>query len=73
MGDTGTEDNFVYRTPRYPEAGSSGIDINDDEDARPSTRHSGRCDLGFMDGHGEHRLLREFYTNQNPTNRWFTP
>jgi hypothetical protein len=29
--------------------------------------------LGFMDGHGEHLLLRQFYTNQNPTNKWFIP
>ncbi|MDB6065401.1 MAG: prepilin-type N-terminal cleavage/methylation domain [Pedosphaera sp.] len=73
MGDTGTEDDFVTGRPDTLKLVAPGSGINDDEDARPSTRHSGRCDLGFMDGHGEHRLLREFYTNQTPTNRWFTP
>jgi len=46
---------------------------NDDKDARPSLRHSLRCDLGMMDGHIEKLRLQEFYTNQIPANKWFIP
>ena len=73
QGDTGTEDDFVTPRPDTLKLTAPGSILNDDEDARPSTRHSGRCDLGFMDGHGEHLLLNQFYTNQNPTNKWFMP
>ena len=52
---------------------ATGSDLNDDEDARPATRHFQRTDLGFMDGHGEHLLLDQFYTNQTPTNKWLQP
>src|SRR6266404_1046389 len=48
-------------------------DINDDEDARPAARHSGRIELGFMDGHSGSMRLLQLYTRQNPTNLWFTP
>jgi prepilin-type N-terminal cleavage/methylation domain-containing protein/prepilin-type processing-associated H-X9-DG protein len=73
QGDIGTEDDFVTPRPDTLKLTAPGATLNDDEDARPSTRHSGRCDLGFMDGHGEQRLLKQFYTNQNPTNKWFLP
>jgi prepilin-type N-terminal cleavage/methylation domain-containing protein/prepilin-type processing-associated H-X9-DG protein len=73
QGDIGTEDDFVTPLPDTLKLTAPGSILNDDEDARPSTRHSGRCDLGFMDGHGEHLLLNQFYTNQNPTNKWFMP
>jgi prepilin-type N-terminal cleavage/methylation domain-containing protein len=73
QGDIGTEDDFVTPRPDTLKLTAPGSTLNDDEDARPSTRHLGRCDLGFMDGHGEHLLLKQFYLNQNPTNKWFTP
>jgi prepilin-type processing-associated H-X9-DG protein len=73
QGDIGTEDDFVTPLPDTLKLTAPGSTLNDDEDARPSTRHMGRCDLGFMDGHGEHFLLNQFYLNQNPTNKWFTP
>jgi prepilin-type N-terminal cleavage/methylation domain-containing protein/prepilin-type processing-associated H-X9-DG protein len=73
QGDIGTEDDFVTPRPDTLKLTAPGSALNDDKDARPSTRHSGRCDLGFMDGHGEHLLLSQFYSNQNPTNKWFTP
>jgi len=73
QGDIGTEDDFVTPRPDTLKLTAPGSELNDDEDARPSIRHSGRCDLGFMDGHEEHRFLTEFYTNQIPTNKWFTP
>jgi prepilin-type N-terminal cleavage/methylation domain-containing protein len=73
QGDIGTEDDFVTPRPDTLKLTAPGSSLNDDEDARPSTRHLGRCDLGFMDGHGEHLLLNQFYTNQTPTNKWFLP
>jgi prepilin-type N-terminal cleavage/methylation domain-containing protein/prepilin-type processing-associated H-X9-DG protein len=72
-GDLGTEDDFV--TPRADTLKfvAPGSMLNDAKDARPSTRHTSRCDLGFFDGHGEHLRLGDFYFNQSPTNKWFTP
>lgn len=73
QGDIGTEDDFRTPRPDTMKLTAPGSVLNDNKDARPSTRHSGRCDLGFMDGHGEHLVLKQFYTSQNPTNKWFTP
>jgi prepilin-type N-terminal cleavage/methylation domain-containing protein/prepilin-type processing-associated H-X9-DG protein len=73
QGDIGTEDDFVTPLPDTLKLTAPDDDLNDDEDARPSTRHAGRCDLGFMDGHGEHMRLNQFYTNQNPPDKWFIP
>jgi prepilin-type N-terminal cleavage/methylation domain-containing protein/prepilin-type processing-associated H-X9-DG protein len=73
QGDIGTEDDFLTPRPDTLKLTAPGSSLNDDKDARPSTRHSNRCDLGFMDGHGEPLLLKQFYTNQNPTNKWFMP
>ena len=73
QGDLGTEDDFVTPRPDTLKLTAPGSTLNDDEDARPSVRHSGRTDLGFMDGHGEHLLLKQFYTGQTPTNQWFMP
>jgi prepilin-type N-terminal cleavage/methylation domain-containing protein len=73
QGDIGTEDDFVTQRPDTLKLTAPGSILNDDEDARPATRHFYRCDLGFMDGHGEHLRLDQFYTNQTPTNKWFQP
>jgi hypothetical protein len=73
QGDIGTEDDFVTPRPDTLKLTAPGSSLNDDEDARPSTRHLGRGDLGFMDGHGEQLLLNQFYTNQTPANKWFLP
>jgi len=73
QGDLGTEDDFLTARPDTLKLTVPGATLNDDADARPSSRHSGRCDLGFMDGHGEHLFLKQFYSNQTPTNRWFLP
>ena len=73
QGDVGTDDDFVTPLPDTLKLTAPDSDLNDEEDARPSTRHAGRCDLGFMDGHGEHLRLNEFYTNQNPPDKWFMP
>jgi prepilin-type N-terminal cleavage/methylation domain-containing protein len=71
QGDIGTEDDVTTPRPDTLKLTAPGSTLNDDEDARPSTRHSGLCDLGFMDGHGEHLRLNQFYTGQSPTNKWF--
>ncbi len=73
QGDIGTEDDFVTQRPDTLKLVAPGSPLNDDMDARPSTRHSERCDLGFMDGHGEHLKLKQFYISQTPTNLWFSP
>jgi prepilin-type N-terminal cleavage/methylation domain-containing protein/prepilin-type processing-associated H-X9-DG protein len=73
QGDVGTEDDFQAPRPDTFKLVAPGSPLNDDKDARPSIRHTGRCDLGFMDGHSEHSKLSQFYTGQNPTNRWFAP
>jgi prepilin-type N-terminal cleavage/methylation domain-containing protein/prepilin-type processing-associated H-X9-DG protein len=73
LGDVGTEDNLTTLRPDTLKMIAPGSDINDDADARPVARHNQRCDLGFMDGHAEPMRLDQFYLNQNPTNKWFTP
>jgi prepilin-type N-terminal cleavage/methylation domain-containing protein len=73
MGDLGTADDFVTLRPDTLKMVAPGSDINDDKDARPVSRHFGRCDLGFMDGHAGFMPLGRFYINQTPTNLWFTP
>jgi len=73
MGDLGTGDDFLTPRPDTLKMVAPAGDINDDKDARPFARHSARCDLGFMDGHAAYRTLGQFYTNQTPANRWFTP
>jgi prepilin-type N-terminal cleavage/methylation domain-containing protein/prepilin-type processing-associated H-X9-DG protein len=73
MGDLGTGDDLVTLRPDTLKMVAPASDINDDKDARPAARHSARCDLGFMDGHAGNKPLGQFYTNQTPANRWFTP
>jgi prepilin-type N-terminal cleavage/methylation domain-containing protein/prepilin-type processing-associated H-X9-DG protein len=73
MGDLGTSDDLVTLRPDTLKMVAPASDINDDKDARPVARHSLRCDLGFMDGHAAFLRLGQFYTNQTPANRWFTP
>ena len=73
QGDLGTADDFITPRPDTLKLTAPGSTLNDDSDARPSSRHFNTTDLGFMDGHGEHLSLDKFYTNQIPVNRWFTP
>jgi prepilin-type N-terminal cleavage/methylation domain-containing protein/prepilin-type processing-associated H-X9-DG protein len=73
LGDLGTADDFVTIRPDTLKMVAPESDLNDDKDARPFARHSGRCDLGFMDGHAGYLPLGQFYTNQTPANRWFAP
>jgi prepilin-type N-terminal cleavage/methylation domain-containing protein/prepilin-type processing-associated H-X9-DG protein len=73
MGDLGTGDDLTTLRPDTLKMVAPDSDINDDKDARPIARHSARCDLGFMDGHAAYMRIGQFYTNQTPANRWFTP
>jgi prepilin-type N-terminal cleavage/methylation domain-containing protein len=73
QGELGTDDDFTTPLPDTLKLTAPGSALNDDEDARPSTRHAKRCDLGFMDGHSEPLRLDQFYTNQIPVNQWFMP
>jgi prepilin-type N-terminal cleavage/methylation domain-containing protein len=73
IGDIGTEDDLKTVRPDTLKMIAPGSVINDDADARPIDRHNHRCDLDFMDGHAEPMRLDQFYTGQDPTNKWFTP
>jgi prepilin-type N-terminal cleavage/methylation domain-containing protein/prepilin-type processing-associated H-X9-DG protein len=73
LGDVGTEDDLKTLRPDTLKMIAPDSDINDDADARPIARHNQRCDLGFMDGHSEPLRLNQFYLNQTPANKWFTP
>jgi prepilin-type N-terminal cleavage/methylation domain-containing protein/prepilin-type processing-associated H-X9-DG protein len=73
LGDLGTEDDLITLRPDTLKMIAPGSEINDDKDARPVARHNQRCDLGFMDGHAQPMRLEQFYENQTPTNRWFSP
>jgi prepilin-type N-terminal cleavage/methylation domain-containing protein len=73
MGDLGTADDLITPRPDTLKMVAPAGDINDDKDARPFARHTIRCDLGFMDGHVGNKTLVQFYTNQTPANRWFSP
>jgi len=73
IGDLGTEEDLQTARPDTIKMVAPDGDINDAKDARPSARHSARCDLGFMDGHSGSMRLGEFYTNQAPADLWFSP
>ena len=73
LGDLGTENDLKTPRPDALKMVAPESDLNDENDARPALRHSRRCDLGLMDGHMEKLLLEQFYTNQLPANKWFTP
>lgn len=73
LGDLGTDNDLTTLRPDTLKMVAPASDINDDKDARPVARHRLKCDLGFMDGHASFLPIGQFYTNQTPANRWFTP
>jgi len=73
LGDLGTADDFSTLRPDTLKMVAPSSVLNDDKDARPITRHLSRCDLGFMDGHAAFLRLTQFYTNQSPPDRFFSP
>jgi prepilin-type N-terminal cleavage/methylation domain-containing protein len=73
MADVGTEDDFKALRPDTFKMIAPSSGINDDADARPVTRHSQRCNVGFMEGHVEPLRLKQFYLDQKPLDKWFLP
>ncbi len=73
LGDLGTEDDFATPLPDTLKMVAPASSLDDEDDARPAARHSERCNLGFMDGHGKSLRFEQFYTSQSPANKWFTP
>ncbi len=73
MAELGTEDDLV--TPRGDAFKSTApsYPLNDEEDGRPAARHSGRANLGLMDGHQKAFRMDQFYLNQTPPDKWYLP
>jgi prepilin-type N-terminal cleavage/methylation domain-containing protein len=73
LGELGTADDWKTPRPDTYKLVAPGSPLNDDADARPAARHHGRVSLSFMDGHQKSLRLEQFYLNQTPPNRCFTP
>ena len=71
--ELGTQDDFKTDRPDAYKATAPSHDLNDGADARPAGRHSQRANLTLMDGHEKAYRLDQFYTNQTPSDKWFTP
>ena len=73
MAELGTDDDFT--TPRADAFKSTApsVPLNDEEDARPSNRHTRHANVGLMDGHQKAFRLEQFYTNQTPPDKWYLP
>ena len=73
LDELGTEDDF--RTPRQNayKLTAPGHPLNDDADARPDARHTGRASIALMDGHAKAMRLNQFYMGQTPLDRCFVP
>ncbi|MEO7718048.1 MAG: DUF1559 domain-containing protein [Capsulimonas sp.] len=77
LGEVGTEDDFKTNRPDAfilpnPDGPPEGA-LTDPADARPSNRHFDRSNLAFMDGHVKAMRLEQYYINQTPHDKWFTP
>jgi prepilin-type N-terminal cleavage/methylation domain-containing protein len=73
LGELGMADDWKTPRPDTYKLVAPGSPLNDDADARPAARHHSRVNLAFMDGHQISLRLEQFYVNQLPPNRWFTP
>ena len=72
---TGTPGNLNdVETPRLNafKLTAPDVDLNDNADARPSARHTGRANIAWMDGHVKAFRLEQFYTGQTPPDKCFT-
>lgn len=69
--ELGTDDDLVTPLPNTYKVVVPDDDINDIYDARPSFRHTQRCNLGFFDGHAKTLRVEQFYTGWNPADYWF--
>ena len=73
LAELGTQDDFQTDRPDAYKSTAPSIALNDDADARPAPRHFKRVNLGLMDGHAKAFRLEQFYTNQTPPDKWYTP
>lgn len=73
LGEVGTKDDYRQPVPDVFKMVEPSDDLDDDDDARPAPRHFERVSLGFQDGHIKPMRLGDFYINQTPLDKWFTP
>jgi prepilin-type N-terminal cleavage/methylation domain-containing protein len=73
LGELGVADDWKTPRPDTYKLTAPGSPLNDEADARPAARHHSRVNLSFMDGHQKSLRLEQFYVNQMPPDRWFTP
>ncbi len=81
LSELGTEDDFktdrpdafTLPAPDGPDDPPAPGKLVDKADARPSARHSGHANSGFMDGHIKALRLEQFYLGQTPRDKWFCP
>ena len=73
LAETGTADDFLTPRPDSYKSTAPSHTLNDDTDARPSPRHFNKVNLTFMDGHTKSYVLSQFYTNQSPEDKFYSP
>lgn len=73
LGEVGTKDDYQEQVPDVFKMVEPSDDLDDEDDARPAARHFQRTSLAFMDGHAKPLRLGDFYINQTPLDKWFTP
>lgn len=73
LGKIGTEDDFpISCQSTFKLTVPSGA-LNNPADARPAARHANRANIAWMDGYINLLRLEQFYTQQTPPDRFFTP
>jgi prepilin-type N-terminal cleavage/methylation domain-containing protein/prepilin-type processing-associated H-X9-DG protein len=73
MGSEGNLNDFTTVRHGSYKLTAPDVDLNDTADARPSARHTDRTNIALMDGHVKSLRLEQFYRNQTPPEKWFTP
>jgi prepilin-type N-terminal cleavage/methylation domain-containing protein len=73
LGDIGTQDDLITDYPDGYKMTAPSYPLNDPVDARPAARHFRQASLALIDGHQKPFRLDQFYRNQTPPDRWFTP
>ena len=73
LGEVGTQDDLKTDRPDAYKLTAPSFPLNDMADARPAARHFQRANLALMDGHQKPFRLDQFYVNQTPPDKWFTP
>jgi len=73
LGELGMQDDLKTDRPDAYKLTAPDFPLNDEADARPAARHFQRVTVTWMDGHQKPSRLEQFYTNQTPPDRWFTP